>query len=450
MNRDASVTGMPVSRGRKAKSSRPKGRRGGRPEAGPGTLVMRELAALHPAVDPLSAEHVVSEVFGIVYGSQEIDKQDIVDTLAADLLEDAERATETGRPGSRELLAVLAHLAPEHLRERAAAMLDLARARLTDDGSEETYVEPAWMAGLEQTQATGTWAMSDAYGDVTEYIATFGYGPDAPFGPDHALIWMVHNTMGPIASDCLVGREAAKVLAEIETFCSDPDNVDDVSFAAIDPALLHAHVLGAMDVETASEGAPVYDTYASNRAIAFARLAVLPAPVTLPEPTLLSEGDRDDLIEDFTDSLEVERLTDPTNPIFATLDEDEADDVLADNDGTIHDAVREVAGVFVDYADSRLQGDPLRVSPQAMELFMLAWVPYRAFLSASSSRWLPHVLEAWVDYALRVRPGGGPEPVHDAIRACTPAYVDAMASDEASASRLRLATAFMEEHGFPS
>jgi hypothetical protein len=52
-----------------------------------------------------------------------------------------------------------------------------------------------------------------------------------------------------------------------------------------------------------------------------------------------------------------------------------------------------------DYGD----GDPLRWSPIVVELFMLDFLPRKAFLDAAEIRSLPEVLRAWVRFALTKR-----------------------------------------------
>src|SRR3954452_9718860 len=114
---------MPVSRGRKPKRPTQSGRRSGRRSGGPGrgepdvaASLMKVLATLE---DPLDAELLLSDAFGMAYESRQ-DGNARVDGLATLLLTAAETADQ---PGAVEMLAALATVAPEAVAESARARL---------------------------------------------------------------------------------------------------------------------------------------------------------------------------------------------------------------------------------------------------------------------------------------------------------------------------------------
>ena len=85
---------------------------------------MKVLATLD---DPLDAELLLSDAFGMAYEAQEEDDDsEIVDVLATLLLEAAETSEQ---PGAWSCCAVLGTVGPDAVAERARAMVDVRRGR---------------------------------------------------------------------------------------------------------------------------------------------------------------------------------------------------------------------------------------------------------------------------------------------------------------------------------
>jgi hypothetical protein len=95
-------------------------------------------------------------------------------------------------------------------------------------------------------------------------------------------------------------------------------------------------------------------------------------PRVLSAPDPVSDESRAELIEEFTRSEHATGL--------------EAEDPI----------LHHIMVFRCDYSD----GDPLRWSPIAVELFMVDFLPRKATLDAIEIRNLPTVLKAWVEFAL--------------------------------------------------
>ena len=190
---------MPVSRGRKPKRPTRNAHRSGRPKREPDVAgsLMKILTTLD---DPLDAELLVSDAFGMAYQGQAADNGDEnVEGLATLLLETAQAAE---RPGALEvLLAVLGTVGPDSVSATARVMLEVRRA------AEPDLEHQPWVTALEPLRCTTALAMQDAFQDSTEYLVAFSRG-----GKAHALLWLVDNNVGHgIARDVLVAFDAHEV-----------------------------------------------------------------------------------------------------------------------------------------------------------------------------------------------------------------------------------------------
>ncbi len=382
---------MPVSRGRKPKRPTKNPHRSGRPRREPDVAgsLMKVLAALD---DPLDAELLVSDAFGLAYeGQQADDKNEIVEVLATVLLEAAAVAEQ---PGALELLAVLGTVGPDSVSARARVMVEVRRA------AEPDLEHQPWVTTLEPLRCTTALAMQDAFGDSTEYLVAFARGDKA-----HALLWLVDNNVGHgFARDVLVASDADEVEQQLRELAAGED-VIPVTVNEIDLALLHGRLRAAMDLETMTIGPPDEESYARTRMLAYGRLRSLPDPVVEDVPTPTGEAERDRIVADFLMSPELRAFPDDLKET---------------------DEVGHLVKLVVDFAVDVIGGSPYRFTPSTAEMLLMDWVPDNAQLDERDVHLLPIVMEAWASYALRIEPLGPVDVVVDTISELATEFDDLM------------------------
>ena len=251
---------------------------------------------------------------------------------------------------------------------------------------------PEWVAQLGRVRPTGCYAYGDVYGDQTSYLVTFAYDDTAEGGPEHAVVALVDHNIG-ITKDVFVGGPADRILGQVREMCAG----DELTwFREEDPGRLRGEVGRHLEVTDDLTDLPAEGSLATDRALAGARLALLPAAKTppLPEPPELSGPDRERLLRDFLASPEAARFA---------LAEVDADDELA----SLHFCL----SLILDHAASLPEPDPLRWSPAVAGLFLLDWVHRRAVLDMDDAAMLPRVARAWSAFATRKR--GLPEAATD-------------------------------------
>jgi hypothetical protein len=219
------------------------------------------------------------------------------------------------------------------------------------------------------------------YGDQTSYLVTFAYEDADDGGPEHAVVALVDHNIG-ITKDVFVGSSAARVLEQVREMCDD----DELTwFRAEDPGRVRGEVNRHLEITDGLGDLPADGSLATDRALAAARLALLPASTTPPltEPPTPPPAD---LSRDFLGSPEAARFG---------LDKITADDEVA----SLHFCV----SLILDHAASLPSADPLRWSPAVAGLFLLDWVHRRAVLDMDDAAMLPRVTRAWSAYATRRR-----------------------------------------------
>jgi hypothetical protein len=219
------------------------------------------------------------------------------------------------------------------------------------------------------------------YGDQTSYLVTFAYEDVDDGGPEHAVVALVDHNIG-ITKDVFVGASAARILEQVREMCDD----DELTwFRAEDPGRVRGEVNRHLEITDGLGDLPADGSLATDRALAAARLALLPASTTPPlaEPPTPHAGD---LSRDFLGSTEAARFG---------LDKITADDELA----SLHFCV----SLILDHAAGLPSADPLRWSPAVAGLFLLDWVHRRAVLDMDDAAMLPRVTRAWSAYATRRR-----------------------------------------------
>jgi hypothetical protein len=320
----------------------------------------RDVAKLDCALD---AEMLGAALLGSVYSVATADRAGAVREFVGDFLSATTRRRTAAATTIRE---VFASLVPD-----AAGAAEVRRGPQA----------PSWAAQLGRVRPTGCWAYGDVYGDQTSYLVTFAYEDSDDGGPEHAVVALVDHNIG-ITKDVFVGASAGRILQQVREMCDD----DELTwFREEDPGRARGEVNRHLEITDGLGDLPADGSLATDRALAAARLALLPAATTppLPEPPAPPAAD---LARDFVRSPEAARFG---------LDEITADDELA----SLHFCV----SLLLDHAASLPSGDPLRWSPAVAGLFLLDWVHRRAVLDMDDAAMLPRVTRAWSAYATRKR-----------------------------------------------
>ncbi|MFC8847090.1 MULTISPECIES: hypothetical protein [unclassified Micromonospora] len=319
----------------------------------------RDVTRLDTALD---AEMLGAALLGSVYSVAETDREAAVREFVTGFL----AATSRRRTAAaRTIRSVFAALVP-----------DAEGAAKVNPGTQA----PTWSAHLGRVHLTGTWCYGDVYGDQTSYLATFAYD-DAAGGPEHALVALVDHNIG-ITKDVFVGGPAGRIVDQVREMV---DGDELTWFREEDPARMHGEVARHLAVTDDLGELPAEGSLAADRALAGARLALLPPPTAgaTPDAEPLSGDRRTELVRAFLAS-----------PEAARYDLDPSDDAgLA----SLHFCL----SLLLDHAASFPDADALRWSPTVAELFLLDWVHRRAVLDMDDAAMLPRVLRGWAAYAAR-------------------------------------------------
>ncbi|GGQ46476.1 hypothetical protein [Couchioplanes azureus] len=272
---------------------------------------------------------------------------------------------------------------------------------------------PPWTGQLGRVRVTGCYAYGDVYGDQTSYLVTFAYDDPEEGGPEHAVVALVDHNIG-ITKDVFVGGPANRILGQVREMCA----TDELTwFREEDPGRLRSEVARHLEMTDELSDLPQDGNLATDRALAAARLALLPTSTVppLPEPPELSGPDRERMLRDFLASPEAARFG---------LDAVAADDELA----SLHFCL----SLLLDHAGSLPDGDPLRWSPAVAGLFLLDWVHRRAVLDMDDAAMLPRVTRAWSAYAMRRKglPAAATEQTDSVVEEMIPEFARLYATGE--------------------
>jgi hypothetical protein len=320
----------------------------------------RDVAKLDCALD---AEMLGTALLGSVYSVAEADRATAVREFVGDFLSATTRRRTAAATTIREVFATL--------------VPDAAGAAQVRPGAQA----PPWTAQLGRVRPTGCYAYGDVYGDQTSYLVTFAYEDAADGGPEHAVVALVDHNIG-ITKDVFVGASAARILEQVREMCAD----DELTwFREEDPGRARGEVHRHLEITDELGDLPAEGSLATDRALAAARLALLPAATTPPlaEPARLNGQD---LVREFLASPEAARYG---------LNGVTADEELA----SLHFCL----SLILDHAAGLPDPDPLRWSPAVAGLFLLDWVHRRAVLDMDDAAMLPKVTRAWSAYATRRR-----------------------------------------------
>ncbi|MFC7528904.1 hypothetical protein [Actinoplanes sp. GCM10030250] len=274
----------------------------------------------------------------------------------------------------------------------AAATIREVFATLVPDADGAAQVghdakSPSWVTELGRVRPTGCYAYGDVYGDQTSYLVTYAYEDSANGGPEHAVVALVDHNIG-ITKDVFVASSAEQLLTQVRTIC---DGDDLIWFRSEDPGRLRDEVGRHLQITDELGDLPADGSLSTDRALAGARLALLPV-VTTPPLTEPAGPDPADLLRDFLASPEAAE-SGLTAVAAAPADSASLDFCLS---------------LLVDHAATLPGDDLLRWSPTVAGLFLLDWVHRRAVLDMDDAAMLPRVVRAWSAFAIRRR--ALPEP----------------------------------------
>jgi hypothetical protein len=349
----------------------------------------RDVAKLDCALD---AEMLGTALLGSVYSVASSDRASAVRDFVGGFLSSTSRRRSAAATTIR---SVFASLVPD-----ASGAADVHAGTQT----------PAWAAQLGRVRPTGCYAYGDIYGDQTSYLVTFAYEDTAEGGPEHAVVALVDHNIG-ITKDVFVGGPAERILGQVREMCA----ADELTwFREEDPGRLRGEVDRHLEVTDSLSDLPAEGSLSTDRMLAGARLAMLPAIIMppLPEPSTPASAD---ILRDFLSSPEAAR---------AGLNHVHADDELA----SLHFCL----SLIVDHAATLPDPDPLRWSPAVAGLFLLDWVHRRAVLDMDDAAMMPRVVRAWSAYAVRRRglPAAAAEQVGSVVEDMIPEFARLYATGE--------------------
>lgn len=348
------------------------------------------LAACAPIADvdgALDAERAVSALLGGAYAAADTGRDGAVERFAEQLV-----SVLRGRSDalSGALLAGLSGVAPGGAAARAAEALS--------EGAGDDF-RPVWASAVGRVHLTGSWVMSDVFGDQAEYVLAFEYEDGALGGPPHAVCVLADFNLGAV-KDCWTALQPDQVL---EACRRSAESDEDLLLAEVDAADAADTVRELFAGTDGMAELPDSQALPEERSVALARLATLP-----PGPARADDG-RDDRSADAL-----------------------VDDFLTSPEGTVSGAEREVVEACVrlvaEYSVANNRPDRLRWSPVTVEAFLTDWVPRAAVIDEECVRWLPTVLAAFVTYAGRVsdRPERAVAATQEAVMAHVTTFAESM------------------------
>src|SRR5690349_19286689 len=352
----------------------------------------RDVAKLDCALD---AEMLGTALLGSVYAVAVTDRAAAVREFVGQFLGATTRRRTASATTIREVFAALVPDA-----EGAAGVRPGAQA-------------PAWTEQRGKVRPTGCYAYGDVYGDQTSYLGTFASDDAGLGGPEHAGVARVDHNIG-ITKDVFVGGPAERILGQVREMCAGDERT---WFREEDPGRLRGEVGKHLEITDGLSDLPADGNLATDRALATARLALLPATTVPPlaEPPELSAPERERLLRDFLSSPEAARFA---------LGDVSADDELA----SLHFCL----SLLLDHAASLPEPNPLRWSPAVAGLFLLDWVHRRAVLDMDDAAMLPRVTRAWSAYATRKRglPAAAAEQTDTVVEEMIPEFARLYATGE--------------------
>ncbi|MGA8113597.1 MAG: hypothetical protein WCA46_08050, partial [Actinocatenispora sp.] len=269
------------------------------------------------------------------------------------------------------------------------------------DAAPEGASRPAWAESAGQVRLTGSWAMSDVYGDQTEYILSFAYDDEKLGGVPHAVCVLVDFNVGAV-KDCWTALDPERILADCRRSAATDE---DLLLGEVDPTIVRTTVAELFAATDRLPELPESQGLSEERSAVLARVATLPAP------------EQSDAAGTADGAQRVDRLV---------------ADFLAAPEGTVEGADREILEACVrliaEYSVAENRPDPLRWSPVTVEMFLTDWAPRAAVIDDECVRWVPTVLAAFVTYAGRLseRPDRVVAATQEAVTTHLPIFAESM------------------------
>lgn len=331
------------------------------------TQVLAASGQLLALTSPLQVEGFVASVIGSWW-------QHPTPTFGPALVERAQRAA---TPEAVALLHGLAAIAEPGLATLARTALDALGDRTSD--------LPPWAAQVGRAVLQESFTLDEEFGDATQVIMTFTYDEagsepahdsgDADSGdkePAHALVVLVDHNLGGIAKDLWATDHAPGLLEQVHSTVAGDERL---TLTEADPGALRVALQDALDATEQTIDAPLGESFRDLRALLVARIRSLPEGTAAIEPAEMPEAEREEIVADFLSSPEAADL-----PV---------------------EAARTLAAELVGYGCDQDRGQPLRVSPTKLEVFLFAWLPRTGLLDQRYVADVPTVLPAWARYAAR-------------------------------------------------
>ncbi|WP_345611849.1 DUF1841 family protein [Pseudonocardia adelaidensis] len=350
----------PQSRGRKRKKPGPRGRN---EPPGPDAVIARmaqsSFRELESGGDALDAELYVSELFGAWWG-QFPGLADPEVLLGEGLVAHAARRKRAGAVG---LLRVIAALGTDAQREQAAVAADALVAGGVD--------EPGWVAALGTAQVAGAWAYGDVFGDQTSVLLVIERADRR-----HGVVVLVDHALDGMAKDAFVTEDPDGVLADIRGLDAEALHAATTSVREIAPdeaAALLVPAFAATDrAARAGLEPPVDEEFPPSRALAVARVRLLPAPPPAPAPVPLTPAQCRAAVEEFLGSEAARDLP---------------------------EAARGCAELLVEFGNTADPAQPLRVGPGLVNRFLDETLNDGPEMSDDEFDALPATVRAWAEWA---------------------------------------------------
>ncbi len=313
-----------------------------------------ELTAGEP--DALDAEVLASMFCGHGWKAGDFGADDYEPMLAL-----VREARGRAGAGAVALARAMAGVAPTaELAAEADGAFDDLRAR--------GAAEPKWSASLDTLRASGCWMLSDVYGDSATVLCSFDRE-----GREHAVSFLVDfNHLGGWVKDILLTDEPERVRTMMREAAANSSAT--VRFGPVEPSRARRLLEDAFAATDMTWEPEVSGDFTDLRALALARLRVLPPPTPRSEPAEIEDEERQQIVTEFLASPEASQL--PRD-----------------------DSAEYCARLVVDYGADYDNGQILRVSPAKTEIFLLGWLPNKAVLEPEDRALMPRLMPAWIRWA---------------------------------------------------
>jgi Domain of unknown function (DUF1841) len=317
-----------------------------------GQAVIRELER---ESDALAAEHGVSELLSLGWGPSEAfadPEEELGGALVA-------YAAGKRRPGAVGLLRAIAVLGGERRREQAAAAADALVARGVG--------APEWVRVLGTERVTGVWEYGDVFGDQTSVLIVVERA-----GAKHGVVVLVDHCLDGIVTDAFLADDPDGVLDDI--FAPDETTFrreisPESAAAVLVPAFAATDRMARAGLDPRVE-----EQFVRERALALARVRLLPVPPPVAAPVPLDAAARAGVVDEFLRSEEARDLP---------------------------PAARGCAEQLVEFGNAVDPARPLRVGPGLIDHFLDQTLNDDPEITDDEVEALPATVRAWAEWAGR-------------------------------------------------